>query len=391
MVNEKVTHDENYPESETNPNLVDCMRDLILEKLKAGKDRTADNYLSALNKFCAFGGDNVDDLTLSDLTQELLRVYLLWLTNTEELAKGTVDFYMRTFKAMYNKVVREFDLHTTLGNPFVGTTVKVPPTRKRALPDAVFSRLISLDLTEKPHLLAALHLALFIFYARGMSFIDVFNLTNENIVDNYIVYIRSKTRVSLQVKITPEMRRLLRMYRKKNNPWIFPFLHENMNGGSGLSPRSSLRRINRSLKEIGGMLDLQQPLTTYVMRHSWASLMLEAGSELGVISQSLGHTSMHTTEIYLSNLSVGKIDKAADDMLNLYVRRKRFYREELLEELEGIDEETERQEVPVSISVPVKNQLPAVQEVVFRQQEVISSKLWSAISSVVSKVRFFRK
>lgn len=49
-------------------------------------------------------------------------------------------------------------------------------------------------------------------------------------------------------------------------------------------------------------------------------MMLEADSELGVISQSLGHTSLHTTEIYLERLSIGKIDKAADSMLDHLVR-----------------------------------------------------------------------
>ncbi len=330
MKDENLKVKEKQQVSAANPYFTDYMKTLVLRKMKAGKNRTADNYLSALNKFSAYLKEEADGLPLENLSPALLQDYLQWLIHTEELSEGTIDFYLRTLKAMYNQGVKEFHLQFTSGHPFAGTTIKVPPTRKRALPDEVFNRLMSLDLSDKPHLLTALHLALFIFYARGMSFIDVYNLTHENIVDNYLIYVRSKTQVSLQVKITPEMKHLLKLYRRKHSAWIFPFLHEKMHGYGDVSAQSSLRRINRYLREVGDMLELQHPLTTYVMRHSWASLMLEAGSELGVISQSLGHTSMHTTEIYLSNLSVGKIDKAADDMLNAFIRKKKFYRKELL-------------------------------------------------------------
>ncbi len=395
------------------PGFADYMQTLVLRKRETGKNRTADNYLSALNKFSTFLNGRAGNLTLDTLTPGLIREYLQWLVQTEELSEGTIDFYLRTLKAMYNQGVKEFSLQPPSGHPFAGTSIKVPPTRKRALPDEIFNRLMSLDLSDKPHLLTALHLALFMFYARGMSFIDVYNLTNEHIVDNYIIYVRSKTQVSLQVKITPEMKQLLKMYRRKCCPWIFPFLHEKMHGYGKISPQSSLRRVNRYLREVGDMLGLAHPLTTYVMRHSWASLMLEAGSELGVISQSLGHTSMRTTEIYLSNLSVGKIDRAADDMLNAFIRKKKFYRKELL----GEGEEEKRmpawqakkkdaegregklsakgREQPVSEPCAVEGTTICGKQSADRPPVAntthVASKVWTALIAVAAKIRIGKK
>ena len=49
-------------------------------------------------------------------------------------------------------------------------------------------------------------------------------------------------------------------------------------------------------------------------------MMLEANSEIGIISQSLGHMSLRTIEIYLGRISVSKIDRASDNMLNNLVR-----------------------------------------------------------------------
>lgn len=56
------------------------------------------------------------------------------------------------------------------------------------------------------------------------------------------------------------------------------------------------------------------------MRHSWATLMLEAGKSVEIISQCMGHTSIRTTQIYLSSISTTKVDREVNDMLNRFIR-----------------------------------------------------------------------
>lgn len=302
-----------------------CFENQVQSKMAAGKERTAGNYLSSWKKFSVFLDKNVQSFTMADLTPEVAQKFVTWLANTEnsqlkKLSFGTQDFYLRNLKAMYKKAIKETGIIPPAGEPFAGLYIKVPSTRKRALPDQGIKKLVGMDLSGHPKLVSALHLALFLFYARGMCFIDVFHLRTGNLYDGYVHYIRSKTGVTLQVKITPEMQSIINLYHKKNNPWVFPFLHEKLQGKGIARPQSVLHRINDYLKEVGKIVSLPYPLTTYVMRHSWASMMLEADSGLGVISQSLGHTSLHTTEIYLGQLSVGKMDKAADKMLDNLVR-----------------------------------------------------------------------
>ena len=252
----------NIETTDNSPLLQECIEELISSKIDEGKGRTAGNYRSAWNK-------------QMDVPRE---------------------------------------------SPFSGLQIKVPPTRKRALPSLDLQNLATLERPKNPHACTALHLALFLFYARGMCFVDVFNLRHSNINDDYIHYVRSKTGVAMQVKITPEMKNIIFSYRRFNNPWIFPFLHEKISGEGEVTAQSALRRVNRHLKKMGEQLHFEQPFTTYVMRHSWASMMLEANSEIGIISQSLGHMSLRTTEIYLGRISVSKIDRASDNMLNNLVR-----------------------------------------------------------------------
>lgn len=72
----------------------------------------------------------------------------------------------------------------------------------------------------------------------------------------------------------------------------------------------TLQRINRSLKRIGTMAGLSVPLTTYVARHSWASIARNMDVPLSVISEGLGHDSDRTTQIYLASLDTSVINKA---------------------------------------------------------------------------------
>lgn len=318
------------------------VKELIQKKNEAGKDRTASNYLSAWNKFATFLGQRKAGFKLSELDSEIVRQYRLWLLNDEAsgnnmLTAGSQNFYLRNLKAIYNKIRKELNFNLPAGNPFEGVQIPVPPTRKRALPKQKISMLTKLSLYEitklpafkdRPGRLEALQLSLFLFYARGMCFIDVYLLEQENIRGEYIHYVRSKTGVALQVKITLEMHTIMKQYKRKDSPWVFPFLHEKMMGKGKISPQSALHRINTYLKEVGKAFNFPIPFTTYVMRHSWASMMLEADSEISVISQSMGHTSLQTTEIYLGQLSISKMDKASDHMLDYLVRKTHLRKNE---------------------------------------------------------------
>ncbi|WP_455640289.1 tyrosine-type recombinase/integrase [Parabacteroides sp.] len=307
------------------PPFRDCVERLVRRKIEAERDRTAANYRSAWKKFVSFlGRKRAIGLVITDITPVMIQEFVMWLLQDEKsgndlLSPGTQDFYLRNLKAMYNSIKKDLRYRRE-GNPFDGLRISVPPTRKRALPLRQLKRLVELDLSDNPNQYAALQLSLFLFYARGMCFVDAFKLEKDNVRGGYIQYTRSKTQVALQVKITPEMEEIMYRYKRNNSRWVFPFLHEKTIGVGEISEQSSLHRVNSFLKEIGEKLGLSYPLTTYVMRHSWASLMLESGSEIGIISQSLGHTSLQTTEIYLGQLSKSKMDRASDSMLNNLVR-----------------------------------------------------------------------
>ena len=304
--------------------LLSMLLDRTLETLKGQRSvRTLENYRSSINKVKEFAGDGWEQLTVEDVTRRWTDRFTLWLESRHADKPQTVDFYLRTFRALYTHALA-LSSDGTNGKPFGGHHTGGSFPAKRALRREEVQRLLSPDLwqTLPENRREALDVLLFIFYARGMVFKDVYELTHRMVTDRHIRYLRSKTGVPIDVEVVPELEEIMKRHYREDSPFVFPFLHEARKGclGKELSEESALRRINRSMREIGRKTGLSVPLTTYVLRHTWATLMLEDCQPVELISQCMGHTSIRTTQIYLSHISSRKVDTAVNGMYDRMLR-----------------------------------------------------------------------
>lgn len=312
--------------------LLSPLLDRTLEALKGQRSvRTLENYRSSINKVKEFAGDGWESLTMENITKCWTDKYAAWLEKRHADKPQTADFYLRTFRAVYGHALA-LSSEGTDGKPFGGHRTGGYFPAKRALRKEEVQRLLSPDLrqTLPENQREALDVLLFILYARGMVFKDVYGLTWRMVTDGHIRYRRSKTDVSIDVEIVPELEEIMERYHLEDSPFVFPFLHETRKGccGKGLSEESALRRINRSTRKIGRKTGLSVPLTTYVLRHTWATLMLEDCQPVELISQCMGHTSIRTTQIYLSRISSRKVDTAVDGMYDRMLRKPKHKRKE---------------------------------------------------------------
>lgn len=77
-----------------------------------------------------------------------------------------------------------------------------------------------------------------------------------------------------------------------------------------------LGQVNRDLKIISESVGLEEKkLTTYVARHTYATVMKKGGHSTSMISEALGHDSEHTTQIYLDSFENGALDEASKTLL----------------------------------------------------------------------------
>lgn len=281
------------------------MRVLAKRKRDAGAESTADLYRAAGNRFECYC--KKEKLALQEVTAARVAGFRTALRK-EGLRINTVNSYMSCLRAMYNTACREGGSKRK-ENPFAGLRLKREETKKRAVPVEVVERIAGLNLEGKAELAETVDLALFSFMACGMPFTDLVHLTRENIQDEgrLLVYRRQKTGVLIQIGINTGMQQLIRHNARPDSVYLFPVLPPD---ASHETYKAALAAHNRNLKEIGCLLGLGEPLTSYVFRHTWASEAYRCHVEISVISQALGHTTEKMTRNYLARLAPEEIIKA---------------------------------------------------------------------------------
>lgn len=220
---------------------------------------------------------------------------------------NTISFYMRILRATYNRAVDEGAIEDC--KPFRHVYTGIERTVKRALPLRSIKKIKSLDLSYRPAADYARDMFLLSFYLRGMSFIDMAFLKKSDLKNGYISYRRRKTRQALSIKWTDEMQAILDKYPDNSTPYLLPIIR-NSNKTERKIYRNMSYNINRNLKTVARIADINVRLTMYCARHSWASAAKTAGIPITVIRDGMGHLSETTTQIYLASLDTNAVDRA---------------------------------------------------------------------------------
>jgi integrase len=194
--------------------------------------------------------------------------------------------------------------------PFKNITIKSQKTRKRAVNKDVIKMVEELDVSQQENLQLYKDLFMFSFYNRGMNFVDMAFLKVSNIVNGRIEYTRQKTGQQFSIKITDKAKEIISRYNdlKNADSYIFPIIYRK--GMEYLDYRNAMRLMNKKLKKISTLLKLDVSLTTYVSRHSWATIAKKSGVVTAVISEGLGHTTEEITQVYLDSFENNVLDDA---------------------------------------------------------------------------------
>lgn len=301
------------------PTSVFCyIRSQIARKIRMKCYGTARTYTNALRSFGKFRESR--DLGFADMNGELMQEYEAWMLHNG-LKRSSASCYLRTLRTLYRLAIEE-ELAEEHGI-FRKVHVSVGKTRKRAVSIDVIRAVRNLDLSDKPSLDFARDIFMFSFYTRGMSFVDIAHLRKSDLRNGTLTYNRRKTFQSLTVQWERPMQAIVDRYAEqmRDSPYLFPIITGETQADHACYEQA-LQRINRNLKRIGSLIGLSIPLTTYVARHSWASIARNMDVPLSVISEGLGHDSDKTTQIYLASLDTSMINKANRKIINRIGVRK---------------------------------------------------------------------
>lgn len=296
---------------------------LIKSFKETGKNGNAIVYSSTLESFKGFSKSK--KYLLSEIDYSTVKKYQEYLSKKTNISKDEkivkkltpngISFYLRTLRAIINRAIKD-ELVEETNYPFKNISIKSEKTRKRAVNKEVIKKVEELDVSDDKHLQFNKDLFMFSFYNRGMSFVDMAYLKVQNIQNGRLNYTRHKTGQLFSIKITGKAQTIMDTYCKSKKPddYLFPIIYRKDNEYQDY--RNAMRFMNKELKKISTLLKLDVPLSSYVSRHSWATIAKKSGISTSIISEGLGHTTEEITQVYLDSFDNDVLDDANELIIN---------------------------------------------------------------------------
>lgn len=288
--------------------------DFINGEIAMAKERhsykTAANYLTAANSLSQFWGHK--EWAFADIIHDEMASFQRWLVE-RGLCMNTISCYMRSLRTLYNRAVECGLAQDT--HPFAKVFTGKQHTHKRSAQEEDVHRLRNLFIDEGSSLSLARDIFLFSFYAMGMPFVDIAFLRKSQIKNGQFKYARHKTGQEIVVWIEPCMAEIMVKYANPDSAYVFPIITEQDNTLAYKQYQSQLRLYNHNLGILSQRINATQPLSSYVVRHTWASLAYKHDFDVKLISKALGHTNTTTTLIYIKSLFDPKLADANHHLL----------------------------------------------------------------------------
>lgn len=212
-----------------------------------------------------------------------IREYLLYLLREKKASASTVNLCYSALKFLYAKTLRRDEIMEKI--PRLRSTKKLPVVLERQEVESLFSVMKNLK-----------HRAiLMLIYSSGLrlreaSYLKVSDIDSKRMVLRIRQGKGRKDRYTLLSTLALEV---LRKYWRHCRPkeWLFP--------GRLSDKPLSVRSIQRVFKKARTLAGIRKPATVHTLRHSFATHLLEQGTDLHRIQLLLGHRSLKTTAIYL--------------------------------------------------------------------------------------------
>ncbi len=279
------------------------VKDLVVQveselKLRGYSQKTRKNYLWHIKSFSSFFTTHPSELGRSDVQQYLLHLF------EQEASHSLVGQAVSAIKFIYKIIYNKADVVTKLPRP----------KQQKKLPDILSEQEVVKILESVQNIK---HKAiLLLVYSAGLRVGEVVRLSVEDIDSaRGLIHVRQakgrKDRYTLLSQVALEV---LRVYFREYKPsnWLFQGTHP----GRHLTERS----VQKIFEQACSSAKISKEVSVHTLRHSFATHLLEGGTDLRYIQELLGHASSKTTEIY-THVSVKDFKRIQSplDRMNLKV------------------------------------------------------------------------
>lgn len=277
-------------------------------------------YKSSYNSLKVFTNDTLD-IPFSAIDITWLNKYERWLRSKGN-EETTMSLMFRTLRSTYNKAIKakcarksEYPFDEFKINKFDVSTQKRAIAKTEVLK---FTKDVC-PIGKRQYIQLSKDIFMFSYLCGGINFTDIANLTKANIIEGKrLHYIRQKTGKLIKIGLSEEAMKIIERYATESKGYLFPILNANLHK-TPLQKQNRIHKIlgkvNINLKLIAAQLGVEGNLTTYVARHSFASVLKKSGVKIALISEALGHSDIATTQIYLDSFDNEQIDAAMKNLL----------------------------------------------------------------------------
>ncbi|WP_207154267.1 tyrosine-type recombinase/integrase [Prevotella herbatica] len=270
-----------------------CIYDLRQE----GRFATAHLYDISLRSFCKCLGHDV--IRFSEINRNSLYLFKRYLIE-RHYSPNTQSTYMRMLRALYNKAVYA-GLAKHVYNLFHDVFTGIDKSHKKAMSPVDLNKLF-FGKVSSPALIRAQQIARLMYCLCGIPFVDFQHVGADSVKDGSLNYSRRKTGVCVSIPVNKETVALI------EKAAVCP---SDMNTEEGYRHyQSLLRKFNASLSRLASKLGIKAHVSSYTIRHSWATTALYCHVPVEVISSALGHADIKTTQIYLKGFNAKEIGLA---------------------------------------------------------------------------------
>lgn len=276
-------------------------------------------YKSSYNSLKVFTKNQLD-IPFSAIDVSWLNKYEKWLRSKGN-KETTMSLMFRTLRSAYNKAIKakcarksDYPFDEYKINKFDTKTQKRAIAKTEVLK---FTKEVD-NIGKRQYVQLSKDIFIFSYLCGGINFTDIANLTKANITNGRLHYIRQKTGKLIKLGISEEAMQIIKKYESESKGYLFPILNTNIHK-TPLQKQNRIHKmlgkINKNLKLIAAQLNVDANMTTYVARHSFASVLKKSGVSIALISEALGHSDLSTTQVYLDSFDNEQIDTAMQNLL----------------------------------------------------------------------------
>jgi integrase/recombinase XerD len=273
-----------------------CMQEDL--RLRNYSPRTIHSYTRIVAEFVSYFRKSPDQLG-----PEHIRAWLLYLLDERKLAWGTLQCARSALKFLYTRTLKQTWFDQEIIKPKVRR--KLPTVWSR---EEVCTLLDATTNTKHRALLA-------VYYSAGLRCQEALDLkVNDIDSKRMVIHVREgKGKFPRQVMLSPKLLELLRVYWKWRKPKdrLFP--------GERRDHPLFQDAVRVACQKLRKKLGITKPLSPHVLRHSFATHLLDAGTDLRSIQLLLGHRDLETTARYL-HVSEARLHATASPLDDLPIR-----------------------------------------------------------------------